>query len=151
MAAGPLYITSARTAQKTPLPSVIPLFRVTHPLPRNGRLSGSTVLALIKYAILWIYEAFIIGGPNLESGCSTATNCKNKIHVVNKSSSRLVSAKETRILRELFMGRLPAYLHNLGPTGKPGLLFCLASISPPVGQMRPYQSLRYLRHRLRSN
>jgi hypothetical protein len=45
MAAGPRYIASARTAQKTPLPTVTPLLRVTQPLSSNDCLSGSTVLA----------------------------------------------------------------------------------------------------------
>jgi hypothetical protein len=52
MAAGPRYIASARTAQKTPLPTVTPFLRVTQPSPSNGCLSGSTVLALSKYDTL---------------------------------------------------------------------------------------------------
>jgi hypothetical protein len=51
MAAGP-KVSSARTAQKTPLPKVTPLFRVTQPLRSNGCFSGSTVLALSKYATI---------------------------------------------------------------------------------------------------
>jgi hypothetical protein len=52
MTAGPRYIESTRTAEKTPLPTVTPLLRVTHPLPSNGYLSGSTILALSKYATI---------------------------------------------------------------------------------------------------
>jgi hypothetical protein len=37
-------ITFLRTAQKTPLPTVTPLFRVTQPLPINGCFSGSAFL-----------------------------------------------------------------------------------------------------------
>jgi hypothetical protein len=51
MTAGPLYIASAQTAQKTPLPTVTPLLRVTQPLPNNGWF-WSTVLALSKYATI---------------------------------------------------------------------------------------------------
>jgi hypothetical protein len=35
MTAGPQYVALARTAQKTPLPIVAVLFRVTQPLPKN--------------------------------------------------------------------------------------------------------------------
>jgi hypothetical protein len=49
MTAGPCYIASARTAQKSPLPTIIPSLRVTQPLPSNGRFYGSTVLALSKH------------------------------------------------------------------------------------------------------
>jgi hypothetical protein len=38
-AGGPRYITSEWTAQKTPLPTVTPLLRVTQPLPGSGSLS----------------------------------------------------------------------------------------------------------------
>jgi hypothetical protein len=50
MAAGPCYIASAQTAQKTPLPTAIPLLHVTQPLLINGCFSGSTILVLSKYA-----------------------------------------------------------------------------------------------------
>jgi hypothetical protein len=58
MAAAPRYIASALTAQKTPLPAVTPSLRVTQPLPSNDCFSGSTVLALSKYATLlkWILK-----------------------------------------------------------------------------------------------
>jgi hypothetical protein len=52
LAAGPRYIASARTAQKTPLPTLTLLLRVTQPLPRNYCFSDSTVLVLSKYATL---------------------------------------------------------------------------------------------------
>jgi hypothetical protein len=52
MTADPRYIVSARTAQKTPLPTVTPLLRVTQALPSSGCLSVSTVLVLIKYATI---------------------------------------------------------------------------------------------------
>jgi hypothetical protein len=48
VAAGPRDIALVRTAQKIPLPTVIPL-RVTQSLPSIGCLSGSTVLAFSKY------------------------------------------------------------------------------------------------------
>jgi hypothetical protein len=38
--------------RKSPLPTFTPLLRVTQPLPSNGCFSGSTVLALTKYATL---------------------------------------------------------------------------------------------------
>jgi hypothetical protein len=44
MAAGLRYIVSARTAQKSQLPTITPLLRVTQPLLSNGCFSGSTVL-----------------------------------------------------------------------------------------------------------
>jgi hypothetical protein len=50
MTAGPRFMASAQTAQKTPITTVTPLLRVTQPLPSNGSFSGSTVLALNKYA-----------------------------------------------------------------------------------------------------
>jgi hypothetical protein len=50
MAVGPRYIVSTRTTQKTPLPTVTPLLRVTKPLPRNSCFSGFTVHYLSKYA-----------------------------------------------------------------------------------------------------
>jgi hypothetical protein len=50
MAAGPHYISSTQTAQKTQLPTFIALLRVTQPLRSNGCFSGSTVLVLNKYA-----------------------------------------------------------------------------------------------------
>jgi hypothetical protein len=52
MAAGPRYIASARTAEKTQLPKVTQLLRVMKLLPTNGCFSGSTVLALSKYAAI---------------------------------------------------------------------------------------------------
>jgi hypothetical protein len=52
MAAGPRYIASARTAQKTPLPTTLLLLRVTQPLPNNGCFSSSTVFDLSKYATM---------------------------------------------------------------------------------------------------
>jgi hypothetical protein len=54
MAAGPRYIGSARMiAQKTPLPTVTPLLRVTQPLPSNVCFSGSAVHTLSKYATVY--------------------------------------------------------------------------------------------------
>jgi hypothetical protein len=50
MAADPLHINLTRTAQKTPLRTVTSLLRVKQPLPSNGCLSGSKILALRKYA-----------------------------------------------------------------------------------------------------
>jgi hypothetical protein len=50
MTAGPRYIALARTEQKTLHPTVIPLLLVAQPLLNNGYFSGSTVLALSKYA-----------------------------------------------------------------------------------------------------
>jgi hypothetical protein len=44
------YIASARTAQKIPHSTVTPLLRVTEPLPISVCFTGSTDLALIKYA-----------------------------------------------------------------------------------------------------
>jgi hypothetical protein len=52
MAAGPRYITPARTARKTPLPTVTPLLGVTQPLPGNGCFSDSTFFALSKASYL---------------------------------------------------------------------------------------------------
>jgi hypothetical protein len=47
--------TLSRTwkAQRTPVPAVTPLLRVTQPSPSDGCFSGSTVLALSKYATVW--------------------------------------------------------------------------------------------------
>jgi hypothetical protein len=60
MAADPPYTASARIAQKTSLPTVTLLLRVTQPLPSNGCFSGSTVLALSKYVtILCCYRILI--------------------------------------------------------------------------------------------
>jgi hypothetical protein len=42
MAAGPRYIASTRTAEKTPLPTATPLLRVTQLLASNGWFFGST-------------------------------------------------------------------------------------------------------------
>jgi hypothetical protein len=53
MAAGPRYMTSARTAQKTPLPTVTRLLHVTQPLPSNGCFYGFTILALGERATIW--------------------------------------------------------------------------------------------------
>jgi hypothetical protein len=49
MAAGPRYITLARTAQKTPLPTAV-LFRacLLRPLPHNGRVCRAIPLQLIS-------------------------------------------------------------------------------------------------------
>jgi hypothetical protein len=52
MAAGRRYIAFARTAQKTTVPTVPPLLRVTQLLSSSGCFSESTVLALSKYAIV---------------------------------------------------------------------------------------------------
>jgi hypothetical protein len=51
LAAGPRYIDSTRTAQKTFLPTVIQLLRVTQPLPSNDYFSGSIIL-VSKYATI---------------------------------------------------------------------------------------------------
>jgi hypothetical protein len=56
MGARPFYIASVRTAQTTPLPTVTPLLRVIQPLPSNGCFSGSTVLALSKYATVLLLD-----------------------------------------------------------------------------------------------
>jgi hypothetical protein len=40
MVAGPRYISSSRTSQKTPLPTFIPMLRITKPLPNNACFSG---------------------------------------------------------------------------------------------------------------
>jgi hypothetical protein len=53
MAAGPSYMASARTVQKTPLQTFTPLLRVTQPLPSSDCFSGSTILALSKYATIF--------------------------------------------------------------------------------------------------
>jgi hypothetical protein len=55
MAAGPRYIAAAQSTLKTPLPTVTPLLRVTRPLRSNGCFSGSTVLALSKYATIFYF------------------------------------------------------------------------------------------------
>jgi hypothetical protein len=52
MAVGTLYIASARIAQKTPLPTVIPFLYVTQPLTKHGCFSRFTVSALSKYATI---------------------------------------------------------------------------------------------------
>jgi hypothetical protein len=74
MAAGPVYIYSARTPQITPLPTVLPLLhdtaigtdrvhsfptvtgllRVTQPSPNNSRFSGFTVLVFTLHATILI-------------------------------------------------------------------------------------------------
>jgi hypothetical protein len=60
MAAGPHYIGSAWTAQKTPLAAVTPLLCVTQHLPSNGSFSGSTVLALSKCAtVCWRHSSYL--------------------------------------------------------------------------------------------
>jgi hypothetical protein len=59
--AGFRYIASAQTAQTIPLPSLTPLPRVTWPLPSNIRFSGSTVLALSKYAAILFMRKFCNG------------------------------------------------------------------------------------------
>jgi hypothetical protein len=53
--AGPRYIASAQTAQKTPLSTVTLVLRVTQPLPGNVCIPGSTVMVLSKYATSHIY------------------------------------------------------------------------------------------------
>jgi hypothetical protein len=63
MVAGSRYIlvSSARTAQETPLPTVSPLLRVTKLLPRNYCFSGPTVLALSKYVtICYVLEGGVV-------------------------------------------------------------------------------------------
>jgi hypothetical protein len=60
MAAGPHYMASAWTAQKTLLPTVTPLLRVTHLLPINGCFSGSAVLVLSKYATVLILSRLLV-------------------------------------------------------------------------------------------
>jgi hypothetical protein len=52
MAAGPRYVASVRTVQKTPLRTLNPLLHITQPLPSNGCFSGSTVLGLSTYATI---------------------------------------------------------------------------------------------------
>jgi hypothetical protein len=53
MAAGFRCIAAARTAQKTPLPKVTPLLRVTQPLTSNCCFCDSTILAFSKYATVY--------------------------------------------------------------------------------------------------
>jgi hypothetical protein len=53
---GSHYIASARTAHKTRLPTVSPLLRITKALRNNDCFSGSTVLALSKYATVFKCE-----------------------------------------------------------------------------------------------
>jgi hypothetical protein len=53
MAAGPLYIASARTAQKTQFPTVTPLLHIKQPLPSNGCFSVSTVHPLSIYGTIF--------------------------------------------------------------------------------------------------
>jgi hypothetical protein len=60
MAFDPRYITSTRTAQKTTLPTVTLLLRVTQPLPSNDCFSGSTILALSKYTTMWFTFRFCV-------------------------------------------------------------------------------------------
>jgi hypothetical protein len=55
-AAGPLYTASARTKQKTRLPTVNSLLHVTQSLPNNGCFCESTVFALSKYATIQLPE-----------------------------------------------------------------------------------------------
>jgi hypothetical protein len=52
MTAGPRYIATAQTAQKTHVPTVTPLFGVTLSLPSISCFSGSIVLALNKYTTI---------------------------------------------------------------------------------------------------
>jgi hypothetical protein len=47
------FIASARVAQKIPPQAIAPLLRVTRFLSIDGRFSGSTVLALSKYAAVF--------------------------------------------------------------------------------------------------
>jgi hypothetical protein len=57
----PRYIVLVRTAQTTLLLTVTPLLRVTQPLPSNSCFSGSTVLALSKYATLYMCTCIKLG------------------------------------------------------------------------------------------
>jgi hypothetical protein len=47
------YVAPARTTQKTSLPTLIPLLRITEQLHRNGYFTGFTILALSKYATVF--------------------------------------------------------------------------------------------------
>jgi hypothetical protein len=57
MADAARYIASALTAQKTPLPTVIPLLSVTQLLPSNGTFTVSTDLGLSNYATICLRTA----------------------------------------------------------------------------------------------
>jgi hypothetical protein len=52
MEAGPRYTDFARIGQKTPLPAVTSLLRVTQPSPSNGCFSGSTIIAFRNYVTI---------------------------------------------------------------------------------------------------
>jgi hypothetical protein len=75
MAAGPLYIASARTAQKTPLLTVTPLFRVTQPLPSNDCFLGSKFLWVIYRS------ASLKHIPRITKRHATLTNGPHRTHL----------------------------------------------------------------------
>jgi hypothetical protein len=58
--AGTRYIASTRLSQRTPLPTVTPLLRVTQPLPSNGCFCDSKILTLRKYATLIFMECILL-------------------------------------------------------------------------------------------
>jgi hypothetical protein len=59
MAAGPRYVDLVRIPQKTPLPTLTQLFRVTQPLPNSGCFSGSTILAFSRHATIYMVFAVL--------------------------------------------------------------------------------------------